>query len=293
MVPTFYQKVTDKKGNIVIPCQYNDGDLFHYGKTMVNCSRKYAWENGIDFKARWKIIDRDGRSLTDYIYASNSAFSHNRCLAIVLSKDGDPNMLHPVYVLMNEEAKVIKTFDRPMKMLSDGHLVQQAGVMVAFGWQSSFFDKEGNELVKASELPLTTQQAIIQSPGFFAFDSENDFKISYVKDCTDGLFLCSSGNRDSDCWFFTDGRGDLFGKAKTLVFEDAMPFSCGLAPIKQEGKWGFINRSFEVVIPCQYAVVEQFKDNLAYAEIVYSNYKVRSYINKRGIPVWQEQILSE
>ena len=49
--------------------------------------------------------------------------------------------------------------------------------------------------------------------------------------------------------YFVDSKGNrLFNKQ----FEGVGPFSEGLARVKQNGKWGYINTKGEVVIPCVY-----------------------------------------
>ena len=55
--------------------------------------------------------------------------------------------------------------------------------------------------------------------------------------------------------YFVDGEGSfLFGKQ----FDAVTPFTGGLACVKKEGKWGFINPKGEVVIPCIYDGVNSF-----------------------------------
>ena len=60
--------------------------------------------------------------------------------------------------------------------------------------------------------------------------------------------------------YFEDSEGNkLFNKQ----FEKVRNFSEGLAPVKQEGKSGFINTQGEVVIPCIYDFSWYFSEGLA------------------------------
>ena len=59
--------------------------------------------------------------------------------------------------------------------------------------------------------------------------------------------------------FWTKGTGANFldGTSKIL------PFSSGLAAVKNNGKWGFVDEQGEIVIPCEYSKVISFKEQLA------------------------------
>ena len=60
--------------------------------------------------------------------------------------------------------------------------------------------------------------------------------------------------------YFVDSEGNrLFNKQ----FEGVGPFSEGLARVKQNGKWGYINTKGEVAIPCTYREVGDFNGGLA------------------------------
>ena len=60
--------------------------------------------------------------------------------------------------------------------------------------------------------------------------------------------------------YFADSEGnELFNKQ----FEEVCDFSKGLAPVKQDGKWGLINTKGEGVIPCIYDEATWFSEGLA------------------------------
>lgn len=56
---------------------------------------------------------------------------------------------------------------------------------------------------------------------------------------------------------------DKRGRIVTQFFEDAEPFSEGLAAVKLNSRSGFINTSGEIVIPCIYDDAEPFVDGMA------------------------------
>ena len=79
--------------------------------------------------------------------------------------------------------------------------------------------------------------------------------------------------------YFVDSKGKrLFDKQ----FEGVGPFSEGLARVKQNGKWGYVNLKGEVVIPCVYdwglADRAEFSEGLA---CVRKNWRY-GYINAEG-----------
>ena len=60
--------------------------------------------------------------------------------------------------------------------------------------------------------------------------------------------------------YFADSEGNkLFNKQ----FEEVCEFSEGLARVKQDGKWGYINTQGEVVIPFIYDEVRSFHEGLS------------------------------
>lgn len=60
---------------------------------------------------------------------------------------------------------------------------------------------------------------------------------------------------------------DKWGFAGTLVipfeYDDAGDFSEGLACVKKDDKWGFIDTSGTLVIPCEYDAAGDFSEGLA------------------------------
>ncbi len=79
---------------------------------------------------------------------------------------------------------------------------------------------------------------------------------------------------------------DKQGKRVTKVFFEARPFSEGLAAVcdKPGGRWGYIDKSGEIVIPCQYTTARPFREGLAAVD--------GGYIDKSGAwvipPKYQE-----
>ncbi len=62
-------------------------------------------------------------------------------------------------------------------------------------------------------------------------------------------------------WGFIDRSGDL---VIPMIFERVQYFSEGLAAVRIDGKWGYINREGTVVIPPVYSTAGLFQNGLAY-----------------------------
>lgn len=89
-------------------------------------------------------------------------------------------------------------------------------------------------------------------------------------------------------WVYVDKYLACYGKDENdWRFEEAYPFHEGLAKVKINGKYGFIDRDFKLAIPAEYDSAESFNRRLAKVTINSSNVKVVSYIDRRGKTVFQ------
>lgn len=85
---------------------------------------------------------------------------------------------------------------------------------------------------------------------------------------------------------FSFGFMDSFGKIVIeSQYEGAGQFKHGLAPVKKNGLWGYINKKSEVVIPFQFRDAESFSDDPALAPVEVNHEgsdKNWGYINLKG-----------
>lgn len=61
-------------------------------------------------------------------------------------------------------------------------------------------------------------------------------------------------------WRFVNQAGEFIG---TNEWENAGPFTEGLAPVRKQGKWGFCNLQGKLAIDCQFDEVREFRAGLA------------------------------
>ena len=77
-------------------------------------------------------------------------------------------------------------------------------------------------------------------------------------------------------------------------YETADDFSEGLAPVRSNGKWGYIDTTGREVIPCIYDHAEKFKNGLAAVGNGKGSAQQWGYIDKTGsvkIPMKYQMIL--
>ena len=76
---------------------------------------------------------------------------------------------------------------------------------------------------------------------------------------------------------YMDDNGNEIVSAK---YDNIWPFTCGLAKVEKNGKWGYINTKGEEVIPCRYENSGYFYDDVAWVQK--SSDSRREIINKKG-----------
>lgn len=71
--------------------------------------------------------------------------------------------------------------------------------------------------------------------------------------------------------------------------KDDRPFSEGLKPVEQDGKWGFINQDGELVIPYKYHYVRSFQDGLAMVKL-YGKWGYIDWFGNELIPIVFDEV---
>jgi len=92
---------------------------------------------------------------------------------------------------------------------------------------------------------------------------------------------------ENNTLFFVNENFERIGN---LTFDDVMPFSNGMAAVKIDKKWGFIDTSGKMVIKPQYYSRSQFNEGVAPVSLkiedsnydFFSSYFIEGFINKDG-----------
>ena len=95
------------------------------------------------------------------------------------------------------------------------------------------------------------------------FEYVTPCKWAYIGNFFDGLAVVKNfGTSEFSLGY--SGYIDRFGKIQIdLVWDDALSFSEGLAAVKKDGKWGYINQTGDVVIPLQFHSADYFSNERA------------------------------
>ncbi len=99
--------------------------------------------------------------------------------------------------------------------------------------------------------------------GLWGYISEQGKVLGQVKwvsvgDFSDGLCMVGEQKSSGTRYGFIDEQGQTVGEVR---WEEVKNFSQGLAAVKENGLWGFIDRTNTLVIPCRYAEVNAFKSD--------------------------------
>jgi len=120
---------------------------------------------------------------------------------------------------------------------------------------------------------------IVNKSGNMILMFENQFIFPY----SEGVALFRAGDYFSGTLKFLDKNGKVNHTISNL---DAFPYQNQLAcALGENGKWGYYNHSWELIIPCKYDWPADFISGLAYVSL---NGK-KQYIDTKGTIIWQEQ----
>ena len=129
-------------------------------------------------------------------------------------------------------------------------------------WENTGYDSSWSNDYCVIKLPtFTNGRMMVQNPdGRWGFIDEKGtvmgaVKWDYVSTFTDGMAVVRFGG----LYGFIDMQGKQIGQ---VVWKQMHSFSNGLAAVQDTaGRWGFINKQNELVIPCRYTEVSAFRDD--------------------------------
>ena len=258
----------DRKGEIVIPVQFDYAGAFSEGLAVVG-KRNYneEWEFG--------FIDKTGAYVLRPIYLDVKPFSEG--LAAVY-KDGRWGFIDKTGKMVIEpQFEYVSVFSEGLACVGNVDGNGSATDDRKYG----FIDKTGKDVISPK-----FDKAIIFSEGLAAvrernkwgfIDKNGDYVINpQFEDAmmfTEGL----SPVQINDKWGFIDKNGNLVVKCK---YETVKPFSEGLAAVTKNGKTGFIDKSGKMVIAAKYSDALSFWDGVAL--VTDKENKEISYIDKEG-----------
>lgn len=152
----------------------------------------------------------------------------------------------------------------------------------------SFVDEEGHYLQPLEGLSVSQIDSLNRCDDILEVLPE-DAPIA------DATFFCdgfAGVTPDCERWFVIDKYLVIHGYGNESIFEDFRPFGNGLAAVKRNGKWGYINRKIKEQIPCKYdscGLAYPFLEEIFEYDIQ-GNIAKFAYINRNDSLVWESKV---
>lgn len=213
-------------------------------------------------------IDTLGKEIIAPVFASGSQFSEGIAIVAHTSSKG---LLHTLrYTFINDKMDVV------IPTVFDGAGDFSEGLArVKVGEKWGYINKEGKTAIepqftmcedfheghaRASE---KGKWGLINKKGEWAVQPV----YHSISEFSDGVF---AGQKE------TNGKWVFYHLNETIAIKDTFDkagfFADGLAPVKKNEKWGFINKSGKLVIDYQYISAREFSGGLACVEKDYANW---------------------
>lgn len=297
----------DTKGNIVIPPMYYYSEPFSEGVAVVrDAVADPIFTNGACInpsKLRCAYIDTFGNNVTEFKYETLTRCLSNRGI-------GTYKVIHEESIELGDTTVKIEKYSEPRFLVNNrGNEIKELdfvfkyygysrdGITVAlhdFLWKIRgvkrffYFDKYGNCLESLKGLSeyqldsLSRTRDIIQAlPDNVAITETTYFNEGFAGISPDG-----------EHWFVIDKFLLIHGYGEESIFDGFRAFNNGLAAVKKNGKWGFINRKIKEQIPCKYdscGIVYPCLEEVFEYDIQ-REVKKKAYINRKDSLVWESPI---
>jgi len=297
----------DPSGSLVIPANYSTATSFEQGRALVSREGKYS------------VIDTQGKTVAEIPYRVLGDFSDGLAVVQRARTASAPSAYG--YIDRNGKVVIEPRFMPAGKFPADGRGLAVGGL--DRHW--CYFDKTGKIILRLpmeghDRAPGFKDGLLVWKEGFYwgykdvsgawaiepKFDDARDFEngtASVQKDGkwiqidtrgntlpkqegprpirpqSDGLTLAADGDRLG--YLRSDGKPAF----EFRKYDAAFDYTCGLARIKLDGKFGYMDRSGKLVIPNGFSSATDFKGCLA---MVMSN-EGWMYIDPSGKPVWKSE----
>lgn len=299
------------KGDIAIDCKYKFAARFSEQKAIVEKQPlDKNISNNIDNTG---IIDSQGNLILNYKYTGITNYCNGRAFALAktkemeLSRDGTITFPTISLILLDEKGHEIKEwslgwFFTPKEFTKNGIARFESRLKNAElpGWMTGwhYVDTNGDYIEPIYKVndkfeitdPLS-QEDIDKLDRLFSIKTRLTICPEiHILDCTPFHEGFAAITADSIHWFFIDKYFIIRGKSDDPFYEEAGTFNNGLAPVKKNGRWGYINDNFDVVIPYKFDQASSFDGALATVSTFNEDTSrtVFSYINRKGEIVWHK-----
>ena len=305
-VTTWKNGYIDTKGNVAIDPNYYYSGPFNDGFAIVNdIVAEPLFVNGTcvtHSRLRCAYIDTLGRPTTDFKYETLTRFGAGHGIGkykeVLLNPMHDgQNAYREHNELIDNQGRIIRNlsfmnryygFERDSICVAEQVLFFRPLYEEGVNRSCSFVDIHGNYLEPLKGLSEWQLERISKREDILGVLSE-DFTIVDVTYFSNGL---AGITLDGEHWVVIDKYLIVHGYGEESVFEGFRAFNNGLAAVKKNGKWGFINRNIKEQIPCKYdscGVVYPYLEEVFEYDIQ-REVKKKAYINRKDSLVWESPI---
>ena len=293
----------DTKGNIVIEPIYFYSKPFSHGRAVVKelIAEPVIYDDLClnPSKLRCSYIDTQGNPTTQNKYESLTNFNGRRGIGSFTEIFKDSAGNKQGYTIHNDiidgDGNLIKDlgiwnsfYDYSRDGISVARQVMHFQVYDGMFDSYSFVDEEGNYLQPLKGLSEYQLDSLGKCNDIMQVLPE-DAPIADATYYNDGF---AGITPDCERWFVIDKYFIIHGYGKESIYENFHAYNNGLAAVKRNGKWGFINKKIKEQIPCKYdscGVVYPYLEEVFEYDIQ-GELKKKAYINRKDSLVWESPL---
>jgi len=286
----------NKAGKIVLPAIYDDAAEFSDGVAAVAIRKKVSIR---DYKEPvWGFIDATGKFILPYKYRTAHYLTKmyfTGGLAIVTEVKETENSTSFTYGFINKKGiyvvpckyQYVLNFENVLARVNLGGFNDGHGGIDGGLW--GLINKEGKEVVEPKYAELYEfKQGLARIKSYGKYGFINNVGIEIIKpiytsadDFFEGMAKVGLGTNEIPKYGFIDKTGKAI---VPIEFDAAEPFSEGLAAINKGGKyesysrysqamkliggkWGYVDKTGKIVVPCKYQKAGKFKQGKAEVEL--------------------------
>ena len=294
----------DTNGNIAIDPKYYYSEPFGDGLAVVrDAVGEPLYTNKAcitSTKLRSAYIDTIGNAVTEFKYESLTRFLSGRGIGHykVVNKETinieDTIVEYETYTepryLLNKKGETIKELNFNSDYYGytkDGISVTMDNIIWALTGEKhfSFIDVNGEFLKPLKGLTDYQIDSLRRCKDIMEVLPDN----AIIRDATYFNNGFAGISPDSIHWFVIDKYLLIHGYGDKSIFEGFGGFNYGIAAVKRNGKWGYINRKIKEQIPCKYdscGLAYPFLEEIFEYDIQGNIAKV-AYINRNDSLVWE------
>lgn len=256
-----YSYVLPKTKNVAFQKQFDNATPFYNGIAFVK------------YRSKWGAIDSLGKYVLqpqfDYIRQISGGFIEGH-----YNSPGDDNSFEEFSIpdtLFQYPTKYIPNFNFVTHFGDESNFEDYAIVKVRNSGDYFIINKKFNYAVKINEDKFKRDR------GYFRLDRLNDFSNGFFevgfRKTTDGLQFVD----------YLNVKGEFLLNENYYEFDDHISgFHNGLAIVKKDEKYGFIDSSRNEIIPLKYSSLSEFSNGVSNAS--FDNFK--GYIDMSGRPLF-------